>query len=1176
MLKNSVLFLICVVSFSGAVYSQTAEKPNLSKEPTLYTVGYAHLDTEWRWEYPQVIDDYLRKTMEANFALFPKYPHYVFNFSGANRYRLMKEYYPADFEKLKEYVKEGRWFPAGSSMEEGDVNTPSAETIIRQVLYGNDWFRRELGRASAEYMLPDCFGFPSSLPTILAHSGVKGFSTQKLVWGSSAPAGGVDSIEKTPEGTPFNVGVWVGPDGESVLAGLNPGSYSAGIETDLSKPLAALPPNAELEDLQRRVKELREKWEKADQNNQVLDQVQTQQYFTLRRQRDALAKAWQNQELERYQGDWAARVAFNGKVSGVFTDYHYYGTGDIGGAPDEDSIKRLEAIVTKGKASFPPDGQIFFPRQTHPEWPIVKVGEGPVHVISASAEQMFLDITPAEAKGLPRYTGEMELTNHSAGSLTSQAYQKRWLRQEELLAEAAEEASVAAEWLGARKYPLQRLNDAWTLVMGGHFHDIAAGTATPKSYEFAWNDDVIAMNQFAGVLTSASEGVAAALNTETKGIPIVVFNPLNIDREDMVEAKVDFPDGTPKAVAVLDPQGKEVPAQISNGKVLFLAKVPSVGYAVYDVRPAAASAPQSKLHVSENSLENQYYRVTLNADGDVASIFDKSLGRELLSAPARLAISYDNPEQWPAWNMDWDQEQAPPRAYVGGPAKVHVVESGPARVALEVSRSAAGSDFVQIIRLSAGGAGRRVEFENVIDWNTKESNLKATLPLAASNRMATYNWDIGTIERPTAEPKKFEVPSHQWIDLTDMSGEFGATILTDCKNGSDKPNDNTIRLTLVRTPGTRGGYADQGTQDIGHHEFVYGIAGHALDWRAEQTDWQGQRLNDPLVAFVTAKHAGTLGREFSLLKVSNARIRVLALKKAEHGEETIVRLVELDGKPQPSVRISFAAPIAAAREVNGQEQPVGPATVTNGSLVIPFTAYQPRTFAVKFAASANKVAAVKSTPVDLHYDLAAASSDGSASSGGFDRKGNALPAEMLPSEITFHDVHFRLAPAKNGVQDAVIAKGQSIDLPSGDFNRVYILAASAEGDQKAMFEAGTVKAEVDVQDWSGFIGQWDDRRWSSKDTSKDDYGDMLGLTPGYIKRADLAWYCSHHHDVAGKNVPYQYSYLFAYAIDLPAGAKTIKLPENEKIRIMAISAAEESPQIHPAQPLYDVLPPAKQ
>ncbi len=77
---------------------------DLSRQPTLYVVGYAHLDTEWRWEYPQVIQEYLSKTLRNNFALFEKYPHYIFNFSGANRYRMMMEYYPADFQKLKQYV----------------------------------------------------------------------------------------------------------------------------------------------------------------------------------------------------------------------------------------------------------------------------------------------------------------------------------------------------------------------------------------------------------------------------------------------------------------------------------------------------------------------------------------------------------------------------------------------------------------------------------------------------------------------------------------------------------------------------------------------------------------------------------------------------------------------------------------------------------------------------------------------------------------------------------------------------------------------------------------------------------------------------------------------------------------------------------------------------------------
>src|SRR5262249_49909390 len=178
---------------------------------------------------------------------------------------------------------------------------------------------------------------------------------------------------------------------------------------------------------------------------------------------------------------------------------------------------------------------------------------------------------------------------------------------------------------------------------------------------------------------------------------------------------------------------------------------------------------------------------------------------------------------------------------------------------------------------------------------------------------------------------------------------FGATILTDCKNASDKPNDQTIRLTLIRTPGTRGGYPDQGTQDIGHHEITFGLAGHSSDWRESQTDWQAYPLHRPLIAFQSAPHAGSLGKSFSLLKVSNERIRVLALKKAELSDELIVRLVEMNGQRAANVRLTFPASVLSAREVNGQEQPLGPANVSNGELVTSFDAYQPRTFAVKLA-----------------------------------------------------------------------------------------------------------------------------------------------------------------------------------------------------------------------------------
>ena len=68
--------------------------------------------------------------------------------------------------------------------------------------------------------------------------------------------------------------------------------------------------------------------------------------------------------------------------------------------------------------------------------------------------------------------------------------------------------------------------------------------------------------------------------------------------------------------------------------------------------------------------------------------------------------------------MEFEQEQAPPRSYVGGPAQIRIKENGPVRVSLEVTRETEGSKFVQTVSLSAGDAGNRVEFGNAIDWKT--------------------------------------------------------------------------------------------------------------------------------------------------------------------------------------------------------------------------------------------------------------------------------------------------------------------------------------------------------------------------------------------------------------------------------------------------------------------------
>ncbi len=1075
----TLLVLLCILALPCAGYtadqstSQDTEMRDLSQGRTLYCVGYAHLDTQWRWSYPQTISEFLYDTLYDNFALFEKYPGYVFNFSGARRYMMMKEYFPAEYERLKAYVAAGQWYPCGSSVDECDVNVPSSESLIRHVLYGNRYFEKEFGQSSQEFILPDCFGFPASMPEVLGHCGVRGFSSQKLTWGSAV-------------GIPFNVGVWEGLDGKTnVIAALNPGSYGGQITEDLS-----------------------------------LNQ------------------------------DWLKRIEDNGQKSGLFADFHYYGTGDVGGAPTPGSVKMIEQSIH---------------------------GDGPVTVVSSPADQMFKDITDAQAAKLPTYKGDLLLTEHSAGSITSQAYMKRWCRMNELLADGAEKASVAAGLAAGLAYPKDKLHNAWVLALGSQMHDILPGTCHPDSYVYSWNDEVLAMNQFADVLESGVGAVAARLDTQVQGNALVVYNQLSIAREDVVEADVAFDGEAPRYVRVLDAAGNEVPAQVvgtdgNSAKVLLLAQVPSCGFAVFDVQAADhAGTSATNLAVTENSLENARYSVKLNTAGDVASVFDKEQNRELLAEPIRLAFTHDAPGYWPAWNIDWETQSQPPYAYVDGPAQISVIENGPVRVALKVERAAQGSTFSQVISLSAGTAGGRVEFCDTIDWLSQNCNLKAQFPLAAANPHATYSWEVGTIERPNNDPKKYEVPTHQWFDLTDTSGEFGAMVLCPYKFGTDKPADNMLRLTLLRTPGVYSDdYADQASQDWGHHEISYGLAGHAGDWRTGHGYWQAYRFEQPLLAFQAGKHAGT-GRSYELLSLNNPSVRVLACKRAEDTDELVVRLVELDGKAHAGVALTLAGNVVAARELDGQEHEIGPATLEGGKLVADFSAYQLRTFAISLEQPA--AATYPSQPVKLPYNAATATVDKEAADGGFDAEGYALPSELLPAELTDAGVRFQINPGGNGEKNAVACFGQEIQLPQGGFNRLYLIMAAA-GEPTVDFKVDGQAKSIKVQDWGAYVGQWDSRVWKMEAPRMAFVWPypLAEIRAGFIKRAPVAWFSSHRHEPCGQNDVYGYAYLYRYGIDIPAGAKTLTLPSEPSIKIMAASVANvPGADIKAAQPLYDTL-----
>lgn len=1072
------IFFLMRLNISHAEPPATAD---LSKEKVLYEIGYSHLDTEWRWSYPQVISEFLPNTVHDNLALFQKYPDYIFNWTGAGRYELIKEYHPDDFAAVRDAVAKGRWFPAGSSWEENDVNVPSSESIIRQLLMGHEFFMKEFGTESDEFMLPDCFGFPASLPSVLAHCGIRGFSTQKLTWGSAV-------------GIPFNVGVWEGPDGNSVIAALNPGSYGSKVTSDLS-----------------------------------------------------MSKSW----LERLDAD--------GSKSGIFADFAYFGTGDRGGAPSDSSVNWIEKSMNS---------------------------TGPVRVISARANQMFNDITDAQKARLPKYKGDLLLTQHSAGSLTSEAYMKRWNRKNEMLADAAERASVAASLLDGTPYPREKLNTAWGLVLRSQMHDMLPGTCLPKAYEYIWNDEIIAMNSFAEILQNSVGAVARGLDTRTDGTPLVVYNPLSIAREDVVEAELNSDAGwhAGTGVQVFDGEGKSVPTQIlpseraeDVGKIrfLFLAKVPSVGFAVFSAKAQSTfdDAKATAVRVNERLLENAHYKVTLNDAGDIASVFDKTAGRKLFASPARLAFLTENPSNWPAWNMDWQDQKQAPRGYVDGPAKIRIVENGPVRVAIEVEREAENSIFTQTIRLAAGEAGDRVEVDNHVDWQSKACALKAEFPMTVANPLATYNWDLGKIQRGNDNPQKYEVPSHQWFDLTAKSGKYGVSILSPTKYGSDKPADNLLRLTLLYTPGIQNAhdYHEQQWQDWGRHDFVYGIYGHAGDWRDGKSDWQAARLSQPLLAFQTTPHDGKLGKSFSLLQVDSDQVAVRAIKLAEDSDQVVVRLQELNGTKARSVNLHVGSGIQNATEITGTEKPLKPLHVSGDGLKVNFTPYQLHSLALTVT-SPGKLSPPVSVPVDLPYNLNAFTSRAAGNAGDFDGAGSAIPAETISNSVVSEGINFKIAPHTDGGQNAISCQGQTISLPAGQFNQLYLLAASVNGDTDGTFMVDGKPTTLHIQNWTGSIGRWDNRIFAGRvdDLTYSVTNQLIGIKPGFIKRDPLAWFCSHRRLADGSDVIYSYSYLFKYAINLSPGASDLTLPDNPKIRILAATIAQDNnADTQLAQALYD-------
>jgi alpha-mannosidase len=726
-------------------------------------------------------------------------------------------------------------------------------------------------------------------------------------------------------------------------------------------------------------------------------------------------------------------------------------------------------------------------------------------------------------------------------------------------------------------YQAEKIRCAWIRFLTHGFHDDLTGTSIPEAYTYSWNDEIISMNIFDSVIKNAVGGVVRALDTRTKGIPVIIYNPLAISRKDIVEAEINLHKTyAGEDLSLLNEKGQPVPMQIAavkddTIKMIFQAEMPPLGFSVYDliVRDKTGesdnAAPEKTEKNNQSNLENDRYIVGINEQGDISRIFDKKSQKEILSEPIKLELFNDYSPVWPAWEILYKTITAAPRAAVSSPVRIEMVENGPVRSVIEVEREESGSVFKQRIVLPAGEAGDRIEVENIVDWKTQGTLLKASFPLTAKNLKADYNLGMGIIERGNNFEKKYEVPAQHWADITAEDGTYGAAVITDCKYGWDKPKDNELRLSLIHTPETSGSYKDQATQDLGVHRFKYAIAAHKGDWRSGGIPEIADRMNQPLIAFTSNRHKGMLGRSFSFITINGEGIAVKALKQSEKGDGIIVRVQERYGRPIKDAEISFAAPIVNAKEVNGQEERIGDARVAGGKLMFDINPNSPKTFLVTIGKPKVKLEPPVSAPVRLEYNLDAVTPNANMKDGDFDGKGTTFPAELFPESISSDGITFRLGSGEDGKKNALVCKGQVINLPKRDYDRLYILAAAINGDQSGAFSVGGREFELNIQQYNGFIGQWDSRVVNGEVQKEPEL-----FVPAYINKDKLAYVSTHLHKSDGTNIPYSFGYIFEYSLPFPLCAKRIKLPDNENIRIFALTVAKnQNIETEPLQELYD-------
>jgi alpha-mannosidase len=628
-------------------------------------------------------------------------------------------------------------------------------------------------------------------------------------------------------------------------------------------------------------------------------------------------------EYATYNGDMSVRQIMGSWVryreKGLNTETLYsFGYGDGGGGPTEKMLEYADRL--RDYAGLP-------------------------KVVQGGAEQFFTNLRERllDNPRTPRWVGELYFEYHR-GTYTSQARVKWDNRRAEEILHDAELWCAWAEALGSGEAAWREaLRRCWELVLLNQFHDILPGSSIGEVYLDQRRQHAEVQARAGAVLKVAQDIVARTIAAPVQSV--AVFNASPFPRSETVH--IDLPPNAQSGATLVDAGGRPLLTQpvegVENAVLVAGLTVPPLGYTVVTVAPGTEVAAESELSVSERVLENRFFRLELDEQGNFASLYDKRWHREVLAGPGNRLVAFeDKPISYDAWDIDRFYAEKPyPLDVVSA---WRVVEQGPVRAGVELVRHWGPSTIRQRIFLHAETP--RLDIQTHIEWHHRQVLLKAAFPLAVHATQATYECAFGHLQRPTHrntswDEARFEVPAHRWADLSEAG--YGVSLLNDGKYGYDCLG-SVLRLTLLKS-----GIQPDPQADEGEHHFAYALLPHGPDWSIEDTVAAGYNFNLPVHSRLVGGGSGTALTHQSFVVSDSVNAVVDTVKPAEDGDGIIVRVYDC-ANHRGTVRLTLAHAPASAESVTILEQPdaeAGPITLAGDTLSFDLLPFQVRSFRLR-------------------------------------------------------------------------------------------------------------------------------------------------------------------------------------------------------------------------------------